>query len=95
MERAAAACFSWLEGGGYLDCSFTVYCGKGNNGGDGLALRGCCLPRTVPVTVQILEFGHLGTEDFQANLARLHPTPVEISFIQEKRASILFPRAIS
>ena len=82
MERAAASCFSWLEQGGYLDRSFSIYCGKGNNGGDGLALARMLAAQDCPVTVHILEFGHKGTDDFQTNLARLHDTPVEVRFVQ-------------
>jgi hydroxyethylthiazole kinase-like uncharacterized protein yjeF len=82
MERAAASCFSWLEKNGYADRSFSIYCGKGNNGGDGLALARMLSLLECPVTVNILEFGHLGTDDFQANLGLLHQTPVEVRFIQ-------------
>ena len=82
MERAAAACFTWLEMNGYAGASFSVFCGKGNNGGDGLALARMLSARDYPVTVQILEFGHIGSDDFQVNLARLHQTPVEVRFIQ-------------
>ena len=70
MERAAASCFTWLEKNGYADRSFSIYCGKGNNGGDGLALARMLSLLECPVTVNILEFGHLGTDDFQANLGR-------------------------
>ncbi len=82
MERAAAGCFAWLETNGYAGASFSVFCGKGNNGGDGLALARMLSARDYPVTVQILEFGHIGSDDFQVNLARLHQTPVEVRFIQ-------------
>jgi len=82
MERAAGSCFSWLEQQGYLDRSFSIFCGKGNNGGDGLALARMLAEQDCPVIVHILEFGHKGTDDFQANLARLHVTPVEVRFIQ-------------
>lgn len=82
MERAAESCFVWLERQGYLDCSFSIYCGKGNNGGDGLALARMLSMQDCPVSVHILEFGHMGTDDFQANLARLHATSVEVRFIQ-------------
>ena len=82
MERAALSCMSWLEQNGYLDRSFSIYCGKGNNGGDGLALARMLSMQDCPVTVHILEFGHKGTDDFQVNLARLHATPVEVRFIQ-------------
>jgi len=84
MERAAGCCEDWLERNDLLDRSFSIFCGKGNNGGDGLALARMLAERECPVTVNILEFGHLGTEDFQVNLARLHNTGVEIRFIQQE-----------
>lgn len=82
MERAAASCFSWLEANDYLDKAFSIYCGKGNNGGDGLALARMLSRQDCSVTVHILEFGHLGSDDFQVNLARLHQTSAEIRFVQ-------------
>lgn len=84
MERAAARCLSWLEKNGYLGRTFSIYCGKGNNGGDGLALARMLSALDGGVTVNILEFGHIGTDDFQANLALLHQTPVEVRFIQSE-----------
>jgi hydroxyethylthiazole kinase-like uncharacterized protein yjeF len=82
MERAAASCLTWLERAGYLDRPFSIYCGKGNNGGDGLALARMLALLDCSVTVHILEFGNIGTQDFQDNLARLHATPVEVRFVQ-------------
>jgi ADP-dependent NAD(P)H-hydrate dehydratase / NAD(P)H-hydrate epimerase len=82
MERAAARCLSWLNNNGYTGRSFSIYCGKGNNGGDGLALARMLSALENKVTVHILEFGHLGTDDFQVNLARLHQTVVEVRFVQ-------------
>jgi NAD(P)H-hydrate epimerase len=65
--------------------SFVVFCGKGNNGGDGLAIARMLAGRGCNVSVYILEFGHKGTEDFQTNLARLHQYPsVDIHFIQDE-----------
>lgn len=84
MERAATSCVGWLETNGYLYRSFSIYCGKGNNGGDGLAIARMLSARDCPVTVHILEFGHKGTDDFQVNLARLHQTPVNFRFIQDE-----------
>ena len=84
MERAAARCLSWLEKAGYPGHSFSIFCGKGNNGGDGLALARMLSSLDCAVTVHILEFGHIGTEDFQANLALLHQTPVEVRFVQNE-----------
>lgn len=81
MERAATTCYNWLMNGGYRGKSFTIYCGKGNNGGDGLVVARLLASSGHIVAVYIPEFGHKGTEDFQLNLARLHDTSANISFI--------------
>jgi NAD(P)H-hydrate epimerase len=83
MERAAGKCVDWLEENGYAENIFSIFCGKGNNGGDGLGIARLLAEKKYSVAVNILEFGHKGTEDFQTNLARLHQYPeVEICFIQ-------------
>lgn len=38
MERSATACKDWIIDKYYDDKRFSLLCGKGNNGGDGLAL---------------------------------------------------------
>lgn len=81
MERAARACFDWLVGKGYGKRNYSVYCGKGNNGGDGLAIAMMLSQTGQQVIVNILEFGHKGTADFQHNLASLHLTNANIRFI--------------
>jgi ADP-dependent NAD(P)H-hydrate dehydratase / NAD(P)H-hydrate epimerase len=86
MERAAAACFEWLTQEGYNSNNFSIYCAKGNNGGDGLAIARMLAQSGHRVKVNILEFGHKGTDDFQSNLARLHETVAEIRFISEETA---------
>jgi len=86
MERAAGCCVRWLEENTLLDQSFKIFCGKGNNGGDGLAMARMLSQRGCGVAVFILEFGHLGTEDFQVNLERLHQfAVVEIKYIQTEQ----------
>lgn len=83
MERAALACTNWIVQNFPEAPSFGIYCGKGNNGGDGLAIARMLSEQHYPVSVHILEFGHKGTDDFQTNLARLHQLPgPEIHFIQ-------------
>ena len=85
MERAARACVKWLEQCPWQGMPFHIFCGKGNNGGDGLAIARLLAQRGQTVTVHILEFGHIGTESFQTNLARLHQQPgVDIRFIQDE-----------
>ena len=90
MERAAGKCVDWLEENGYVENAFTIFCGKGNNGGDGLAIARLLAEKKYPVTVHILDpitigSGQKGTEDFQTNLARLHQyAEVDIRFIQNE-----------
>ncbi|MEP7259069.1 MAG: NAD(P)H-hydrate dehydratase [Flavitalea sp.] len=91
MERAALACCDWLASKGYENRSFSIFCGKGNNGGDGLAIARILSGRKHAVTANILEFGHKGTEDFQTNLARLHETQVDIRFISSEQTIPFIP----
>ena len=99
MERAAGKCAEWLLQH-YPDAlSFGIFCGKGNNGGDGLAIARMLLEQKYEVTVYILDpiaigFGHKGTDDFQTNLARLHKFPqADIHFIQSEQHFHSFPEA--
>ncbi|AEV98172.1 NAD(P)H-hydrate epimerase [Niastella koreensis] len=84
MERAATACYDWLLQNNYKGKAFTIFCGKGNNGGDGLVIARLLAQTNHAVTVNILEFGHKGTVDFQINLARLHNTTATIRFVSSE-----------
>ncbi|MCX8019564.1 MAG: NAD(P)H-hydrate dehydratase [Chitinophagaceae bacterium] len=85
MERAAEACTVHIVRLYPKAKRVAVFCGKGNNGGDGLAIARMLLKKNFEVVVYILEFGHLGTPDFQANLNRLHQYNYhEIHYIQSK-----------
>jgi len=81
MERAAASCFEWLQKHGYLQKTISIFCGKGNNGGDGLALARMLSPHS-HVKVYILEAGQKETENFRQNLERLQHA---ISFIKSEK----------
>lgn len=87
VERATTACYEWitnifLSTRESADKHFKIFCGKGNNGADGLAIARMLLNNGKKVTVYILEFGHKGTADFQINLQRLHELTTGIHFIQ-------------
>jgi NAD(P)H-hydrate epimerase len=83
MERAAAACVKWLLEKNYTGKHFTIFCGKGNNGGDGLAMARLLAAKNNLVTVYILESGMPGSDDFQQNLTRLKKKPgADIHYIQ-------------
>lgn len=87
MERAAAACYDWIIKN-YCGGHFKIFCGKGNNGGDGLAIARMLLQNGKKVTVYILEFGNKGTEDFKINLQQLYELTTEIHFIP---SPVFFP----
>ncbi len=82
MERAAQCCVDWISENDFLDHKIKIFCGKGNNGGDGLAIARLLINKNYDVAVYILEFGARGTNDFQINLHLLHQLTTEIYFIQ-------------
>ncbi len=88
MERAAMECTKWLLEKEFADNPVKIFCGKGNNGGDGLAIARQLIDNDIAPSIYILEFGHLGTADFQMNLQRLHQLTTNIHFIQSEA---LFP----
>jgi NAD(P)H-hydrate epimerase len=92
MERAASACFDWLMNAGYRNRRFFIFCGKGNNGGDGLVMARLLIQSGHEVTVHILEFGNKGTQDFQLNLQRLHEITSSIIFISSAEALHEIPK---
>lgn len=84
MERASSSCVNWILQHYPSQTEFSVFCGKGNNGGDGLAIARLLALEGKLVQVHVLEFGFIGTPDFQVNLSRLHQFPqVQIQFIQK------------
>jgi NAD(P)H-hydrate epimerase len=40
MERAAAQCTNWILSRDLIQSPVKIFCGKGNNGGDGVAIAG-------------------------------------------------------
>ncbi len=90
MERAAEKCVQWLLNNSFTNKKFKIVCGKGNNGGDGLAIARLLSSKGLSAEVYILEVVKLGTDDFQTNLQRLHKLPVIIHHIQSSEYFPLF-----
>jgi len=82
MERASGACTDWMINHGLSSQSIKIFCGKGNNGGDGLAIARQLLQTGTSATVYIAEFGATGTLDFQQNLTRLRLLTTDIYYLQ-------------
>lgn len=71
MERAAARCVEWLLKKTDPADPVYVYCGKGNNGGDGLAIARMLAEKNYAVHVFIIEHSDKSSDDFAANEQRL------------------------
>lgn len=62
--------------------SISIFCGKGNNGADGLAIARLLSEKGYTViSVYLLNFGTKESDEFTANLARLHKTNLPITKI--------------
>lgn len=70
MERAASASVNWIVQRYTSDTPFAIFCGPGNNGGDGLAIARLLHTRNYSVTVYDLTGTSQNTDDFRVNLER-------------------------
>ncbi len=71
MERASKACYNWIRRNIKKKKKVQVFCGMGNNGGDGLAVARMLGGTGYDVTVFIIRHTKQGSEDFRINEARL------------------------
>ena len=85
MERASMSFVDWYLSI-YKDTSIPVhiFCGNGNNGGDGLAIARLLTDKLYKVKVHIVNFATVNTLDFNKNLDRLKDyNHIEISCQEE------------
>lgn len=89
MERAANECFLWLTEKAQVNQEFAVFCGPGNNGGDGLAIARLLLKSGYKVQVFIMNLNDKYSEDFKVNLKRLEKIEESnIRYFQEDMRTI-------
>ncbi len=93
MERAAAACFKWITHHFTSPEKYIVFCGTGNNGGDGIAIARMLLQANETVAVYILE-GEKRSDDFSTNLQQLELLKPELTFIEITALPTIAPKAI-
>lgn len=86
MEKAAMACTNHITLFTGSDSILKVFCAKGNNGGDGLAIARQLLAQGYHVSVYILEFGARGSDDFETNLQRLRQLTDDVYFLEHEGA---------
>ena len=75
MERAASACTSYILERYGRSRHYIIICGRGNNGGDGLAIARMLRHASCTVDVHIIEYTENGSEDFLRNLELLRNIP--------------------
>ena len=80
MERAALKCFKWIQKKYDLSFSFYVFCGTGNNGGDGLAIARMLNLSKYKIQCYEIKLGNNFSKDYLANKKRLE---VEVNSINE------------
>ena len=71
MERASNGFVRWFCNQFVNTRPVCVFCGKGNNGGDGLAIARILAAMHYQVNVYIIEYSSDSSADFQVNLERL------------------------
>src|SRR6185436_2072531 len=71
MERASTACFKWIVQHFDVTSTFKVFCGTGNNGGDGSAIARMLHSNGYHVMTFIVRSGVNASEDFKINEKRL------------------------
>ncbi|MEP7144256.1 MAG: NAD(P)H-hydrate dehydratase [Ferruginibacter sp.] len=84
MERAAKACVTWILQNISNSFPVKIFCGKGNNGGDGLAIARLLTENKFSATVYIVDTNTAGSDDYQMNLQRLQAISTDIHFLKNE-----------
>lgn len=83
MEVAAEACFAYIK---EMEpaISYTIFCGIGNNGGDGLCIARMLHEDGDAVKIYIAGDAEGGSDDYKKNLQRILQTDIALTFLSEK-----------
>lgn len=93
MERAGECCFRWIYDRApnlfpdqldERDYAFKVFCGVGNNGGDGLVIARLLNRNGYDVEVFIVDFSDKQSDDFKTNLQRIAKSKMGIHRIKKE-----------
>lgn len=71
MERAATTCYQWLRKRVDSKRRVLIFCGLGNNGGDGLVIARLMALHNFNVEIYVIRYAEKCSDDFQVNYDRL------------------------
>jgi ADP-dependent NAD(P)H-hydrate dehydratase / NAD(P)H-hydrate epimerase len=84
MERAATSCYKWLRKRVDSQRRVMIFCGLGNNGGDGLVIARLMAMNHYHVEIYIIRYSEKCSDDFQVNYNRLkEPGSIEIKDLRD------------
>jgi len=84
METAAKALKKQLTKDFEKQTVVSIFCGMGNNGGDGLALGRLLYEEGYRVNLNVIQHSDSGSDDFQKNLSRARKLSIPLNFISEE-----------
>jgi NAD(P)H-hydrate epimerase len=85
MERAALAFVDWFVNNFPSTTPTKIFCGLGNNGGDGLAIARLLLEREYPVDVFVVRYAPRESDDFMHNHRRLKLITENVHYLEYSR----------
>ena len=82
MERAALAFVDWFVDRFPATSPTKIFCGLGNNGGDGLCIARLLLEREYPIEVYVVRYAPRESDDFMHNHRRLKLVMDNVHYIE-------------
>ena len=89
MERASKKAFYWIQnyfGQNLINTEFHIFCGIGNNGGDGLVVARLLSNFAFQINIYVVDFSDKRSDDFEANFKRIQEiSNIKIIEIKEEK----------